>query len=64
MASALDREMISSYVLEVTATDHGSPEAMTATVLVSVDISDANDNAPIFPEGNYTCYVQVGVNED
>ena len=58
VASALDREMISSYVLEVTASDHGRPEAMTATVLVSVDISDANDNAPIFPEGNYTCHVQ------
>ena len=60
VASALDREMISSYVLEVTAADHGRPEARTASVLVSVEVSDANDNAPIFPEGNYTCYVQVG----
>jgi protocadherin Fat 1/2/3 len=58
VASPLDREMVSSYVLEVAAVDHGKPESLSATVLVSIDVSDANDNPPIFPEGNYTCYVQ------
>ena len=58
VASALDREMVSSYVLEIEASDHGTPKAQSATVLVNVDISDSNDNPPIFPEGNYTCHVQ------
>ena len=60
LSSSLDREMISSYVLEGEAADHGCPEARTASVLVSVEVSDANDKAPIFPKGNYTSYVQVG----
>ena len=60
LSSSLDREMISSYVLEGVAADHGCPEARTASDLVSVQVSDATGNAPIFPEGNYTCYVQVG----
>ena len=53
----LDREMISSYVLDIEAADHGIP-VMSSTVLVNVDIGDANDNPPIFPEGNYTVHVQ------
>jgi len=58
VASALDREMVSSYTLEVQAVDAGSPAPLSSTVLVTVDVSDANDNTPIFPEGNYTAYVQ------
>ena len=57
VAEKLDREMVSSYVLEVVATDHGSPP-MSSTVLVHVDIADSNDNRPLFPDGNYTVYVQ------
>jgi protocadherin Fat 1/2/3 len=53
----LDREMISSYVLDIEAADHGIP-VMSSTVLVNVDIGDANDNPPVFPEGNYTVHVQ------
>ena len=53
----LDREMISSYVLDIEAADHGIP-VMSSTVLVNIDIGDANDNPPIFPEGNYTVHVQ------
>ena len=49
--------MISSYVLDVEAADHGIP-VMSSTVLVNVDIGDANDNPPVFPEGNYTVHVQ------
>ena len=58
VAKDLDREMVSSYVLEVVATDGGSPVAKSSSVLVHVDISDANDNRPAFPENNYTVYVQ------
>ena len=53
----LDREMISSYVLEIEASDHGVP-VRSSTVLVNIDITDANDNPPMFTEENYTVYVQ------
>ena len=49
--------MISSYVLEIEASDHGVP-VRSSTVLVNIDITDANDNPPMFAEDNYTVYVQ------
>lgn len=56
--SPLDREMISSYVLEVQAKDHGIPE-LSSLVLVNLEISDFNDNPPVFSQTNYTTVVQV-----
>lgn len=56
--SPLDREMVPSYILEVKATDHGEPKSLSNTVLINIDVADANDNPPIFPEGNYTVHVQ------
>ena len=53
----LDREMISSYVLEIQATDHGIPE-LSSSVLVNLEISDFNDNPPLFSQDNYTAVVQ------
>ena len=53
----LDREMISSYVLEIEAADHGIP-VRSSTVLVNIDITDANDNPPKFTEENYTVFLQ------
>ena len=44
-------------VLEVQARDHGDP-ILSTSVLVNILVEDANDNAPLFPEGNYTVYVQ------
>ena len=44
-------------MLEVQAQDLGSP-AQSASVLVNIDIGDSNDNRPVFPEGNYTVFVQ------
>ena len=35
----LDREMISSYVLDVEAADHGIP-VMSSTILVNIDIGE------------------------
>ncbi len=58
VAAPLDREMVSSYVLEVQAVDGGAPNSLSSTVLVTIDVSDANDNPPIFPEGNYTAHLQ------
>lgn len=58
VAKELDREVLSSYVLEVEAVDGGIPPLSSIT-LVNVKISDVNDNPPIFSERNYTAVVQV-----
>ncbi|XP_062556294.1 fat-like cadherin-related tumor suppressor homolog isoform X3 [Armigeres subalbatus] len=57
VAGTLDRESISSYVLEVEARDNGIP-SLAAYVLVNIEISDANDNPPLFTSKNYTAVVQ------
>ena len=44
-------------VLEVQARDEGEP-ILSSSVLVNIRVEDANDNPPVFPEGNYTVYVQ------
>jgi protocadherin Fat 1/2/3 len=53
----LDREQIANYVLEVHARDGGVP-TMSNYVIVNVEILDANDNPPLFSQGNYTSVVQ------
>ncbi|XP_071426684.1 protocadherin beta-15-like [Pithys albifrons albifrons] len=55
--SALDREETAQYILTVTAADAGSPP-LTATHTFTVDISDVNDNAPVFNQTSYTMYVR------
>ena len=49
----LDREVASSYVLSVTAMDRGSPPTSNTT-LVAVEITDINDNAPVFSSSLYS----------
>ncbi|KAK2544719.1 hypothetical protein Q9966_001746 [Columba livia] len=53
----LDREETAQYILSVTATDAGSPP-LTTTQTFTVDISDVNDNAPVFNQTSYTMYVR------
>nr|XP_014685144.2 protocadherin alpha-10 isoform X3 [Equus asinus] len=55
--SALDRENVSAYAIVVTAQDGGSP-ALSATASVSVEVADVNDNAPAFPQPEYTVFVK------
>ncbi|XP_057269699.1 protocadherin beta-15-like [Pezoporus wallicus] len=55
--SALDREETARYILTVTAADTGSPP-LTTTHTFTVDISDVNDNAPVFNQTSYTMYVR------
>ncbi|XP_072791565.1 protocadherin beta-15-like [Taeniopygia guttata] len=55
--SALDREETPQYILSVTAADAGSPP-LTSTQTFTVDISDVNDNAPVFNQTSYTMYVR------
>uniref|UniRef100_A0A8D0HHK1 Cadherin domain-containing protein n=1 Tax=Sphenodon punctatus TaxID=8508 RepID=A0A8D0HHK1_SPHPU len=53
----LDRELVSGYNVTITATDRGNPPLSSSTT-VSVQISDRNDNAPIFSQKSYTSYVR------
>ncbi|XP_041947686.1 protocadherin Fat 3 isoform X3 [Alosa sapidissima] len=54
----LDRETVSSYSLAVQAFDSGSP-AMSSTVTINVEISDVNDNPPVFSPANATAVIQL-----
>ena len=56
----LDREMISSYILEAVCNDNGKPKPLSSSVFVNIEISDANDNPPLFDKNNYTLYIQEG----
>ncbi|KAJ7405115.1 Protocadherin Fat 3 [Willisornis vidua] len=53
----LDREKISGYTLTVQASDNGSPPRLNTTT-VNIDVSDVNDNPPVFSKGNYSVIIQ------
>ena len=44
----LDREAQDQYTLEVKASDHGDVIVRSSTGTVSITITDANDNDPVF----------------
>ncbi|XP_077166922.1 protocadherin beta-16-like isoform X9 [Paroedura picta] len=48
----LDRERIPEYNITLTATDWGSP-GLTSTRIINVQISDVNDNVPVFEKPTY-----------
>ncbi|XP_033010122.1 protocadherin beta-16-like isoform X4 [Lacerta agilis] len=48
----LDREKVSEYNITITATDRGSPR-LTSTRIINVQISDVNDNPPVFEKPFY-----------
>uniref|UniRef100_A0A452IZ54 Cadherin domain-containing protein n=1 Tax=Gopherus agassizii TaxID=38772 RepID=A0A452IZ54_9SAUR len=52
----LDRERISNYSVTITATDRGTPP-LSSTATILVQLSDINDNAPIFNQTSYTLYI-------
>ncbi|XP_039474072.1 protocadherin alpha-3-like isoform X11 [Oreochromis aureus] len=54
---ALDREITSQYNVTVSATDEGSPPLMNTTV-ITVRVSDINDNSPKFSESVVNVYVK------
>ncbi|CAL4064237.1 unnamed protein product, partial [Meganyctiphanes norvegica] len=58
VGAQLDREVKSAYSLEVVALDDGVPQ-QSGSVLLNIDISDANDNPPVFVDTNHTAYVKV-----
>ncbi|XP_053106748.1 protocadherin beta-16-like isoform X6 [Hemicordylus capensis] len=52
----LDREKISGYNITITATDRGSPR-LTSTRIINVQISDVNDNPPVFQMSSYEMHL-------
>ncbi|XP_034642221.1 protocadherin gamma-B5-like [Trachemys scripta elegans] len=54
--SSLDREKTPEYNITITATDNGSPPLSTQKTIL-LQISDINDNAPVFEKPSYTAYV-------
>ncbi|KAL1139416.1 hypothetical protein AAG570_006400 [Ranatra chinensis] len=61
LRSSLDRESRDRYSLKVAATDNGSPPA-TATALLTVTVTDANDNDPVFGRDSYQFTVEENLN--
>ncbi|NXG21239.1 PCDGH protein, partial [Grallaria varia] len=56
-ASELDREQVAEHRVTVVARDRGSPALSSRTELV-LEVSDVNDNAPVFEEAAYSAYVR------
>ncbi|XP_026095462.1 protocadherin alpha-8-like [Carassius auratus] len=53
----LDRERASEYNVTITATDEGTPP-LSSTSVITIHVSDVNDNAPRFPEPIINVYVK------
>ncbi|XP_068133819.1 protocadherin gamma-C5-like isoform X4 [Hyperolius riggenbachi] len=53
----LDRERISQYIIELTATDLGSP-ALSSKTTVILRVSDVNDNSPAFTQTTYNAFIK------
>ncbi|XP_034399777.1 protocadherin beta-16-like [Cyclopterus lumpus] len=54
--SDLDRETSSQYNITVTCSDEGVP-SLSSSVTLSLQISDVNDNAPVFERSSYEAYI-------
>ncbi|MBN3297361.1 FAT4 protein, partial [Amia calva] len=52
----LDRELISTYNLSITAKDNGTPP-LSSFKSITVQITDVNDNSPQFTQDQYTLYL-------
>uniref|UniRef100_A0A0F8AYF7 Protocadherin gamma-A2 n=1 Tax=Larimichthys crocea TaxID=215358 RepID=A0A0F8AYF7_LARCR len=52
----LDREVASQYNITVTCSDEGVP-SLSSSVTLTLQISDVNDNAPVFERSSYEAYI-------
>ncbi|XP_067374422.1 protocadherin gamma-A2-like isoform X48 [Channa argus] len=52
----LDRETSSEYNITVTCSDEGVP-SLSSSVTLTLQISDVNDNAPVFERSSYEAYI-------
>ncbi|KAG8133042.1 hypothetical protein E2320_010861 [Naja naja] len=57
LQSPLDRETVTEYNITITAIDWGSPR-LTSTRLINVQISDVNDNSPLFEKSSYDMQIR------
>uniref|UniRef100_A0A8C3SLR6 Cadherin domain-containing protein n=1 Tax=Chelydra serpentina TaxID=8475 RepID=A0A8C3SLR6_CHESE len=53
----LDREKVPEYSIIITATDRGTPR-LTSVRIIRVQLSDINDNPPVFNESLYVMYLK------
>ena len=60
VANELDRETISGYVLTVRAQDHGETP-LSNTAYVQINVTDINDNPPVFLQKVYSANVREDV---
>ncbi|NWZ42568.1 PCDG7 protein, partial [Brachypodius atriceps] len=60
LAKGLDREEVAFHELVLRASDGGDP-ARTGTARIRVTVLDANDNAPVFSQAEYTVRVAEDV---
>uniref|UniRef100_A0A8C5MFB7 Cadherin domain-containing protein n=1 Tax=Leptobrachium leishanense TaxID=445787 RepID=A0A8C5MFB7_9ANUR len=54
--NVIDREIASQYNITIQVSDRGSPPLSTSKT-IRLDISDVNDNAPVFKKSTYFAYV-------
>lgn len=57
VSAPLDYENMHGYYILVKAVDGGTPP-LSAEVGVNITITDANDNAPVFPQESYTAVIR------
>ncbi|KAM4677089.1 protocadherin gamma-B2-like isoform 5-T5 [Discoglossus pictus] len=55
--STLDREQMSEFNITIKATDKGTPPLSTLKT-IRLEISDVNDNPPVFEESSYILFIQ------
>ncbi|KAM9740579.1 protocadherin gamma-A10-like isoform 24-T24 [Menidia menidia] len=53
---ALDREVSPQYNITVTCSDEGVP-SLSSSITLTLQISDVNDNAPVFERSSYEAYI-------
>ncbi|XP_053092846.1 protocadherin alpha-2 isoform X3 [Pangasianodon hypophthalmus] len=54
---SLDRESVSEYNITIKASDEGTPP-LSSTAVITVHVSDVNDNAPRFPDSVINVHVK------
>lgn len=60
LEEALDREIVDTMTITITATDRGSPR-MASTMNLTVHIEDTNDHDPEFPQSTYSLTVKEDI---
>ncbi|XP_077387471.1 protocadherin alpha-6-like [Festucalex cinctus] len=56
LQKSLDRESVKTHVLFLTATDGGKPP-LSGNMTIIVEVSDVNDNPPVFTQESYTVHL-------